>query len=157
MSNKNEAFSRVVIDRLLEKSGWNLIDSHQVKFESSGVNGRADYLLMGCHGVLCVLEAKNPHRDPYDAKEQARKYAEEAKAPFIILSNGSDHWFWNYQLQSEQDAYRIEKFPSKEDLEWLSQRNLKPPSPLFHPLTKNYFSKQNEDILLRGYQLKAIS
>src|ERR1700722_8013316 len=149
MKNKNEAFSRILIDRLLEKSGWDLTDSHQVTFESSGSSGRADYLLMGSRGVLCVLEAKNPHCDPYDAKEQARRYAEEVKAPFIILSNGNEHWFWNYQLQSERDAYRIEKFPSKTDLEWLSKRNLNPPSPLFQSLSRDYFSKQSEDIFLR--------
>ena len=157
MTKNNEAFSRILIDRLLEKSGWSLTDPQQVRFESSGSNGRADYLLMGPHGVLCVLEAKKPNSDPYDAKEQARKYAEEARAPFIILSNGSEHWFWNYQLESEQDAYRIEKFPCKGDLEWLRQRNLNPPAPLFKPLTKNYFSKQNEEILLRGYQIRAIN
>lgn len=155
-NNNKEAFSRVLIDRLLERSGWNLIDPNQVKFESFGSSGRADYLLMGHHGPLCVLEAKNPHCDPYDAKEQARKYAEETKAPFIILSNGNEHWFWNYQLQSEQDAYRVERLPSRNDLEWLSQRNLNPPSPLFHPLEKTYFHQQSEDILLRGYQIKAI-
>ena len=155
MKNQNEAFSRILIDRLLEKSGWNLTDSSQVKFESSGSSGRADYLLMGQHGPLCVLEAKNPHCDPYDAKEQARKYAEETKAPFIILSNGKEHWFWNYQLQSQQDAYRIERLPSRNDLEWLRQRNLNPPDPLFRALEKTYFSSQSEDILLRGYQIKA--
>jgi predicted type IV restriction endonuclease len=135
MQKRNEAFSRILIDKLLEKSGWDLTDPHQVRFESSGSSGRADYLLMGHHGVLCVLEAKPPHCDPYDAKEQARKYAEETRAPFIVLSNGKEHWFWNYQLQSKRDAYRIERLPSKDDLEWLRQRNLNPPSPLSHPLT----------------------
>lgn len=156
MNKQNEAFSRILIDKLLEKSSWNLTDPHQIRFESLGSSGKADYLLMGPYGPLCVLEAKNPHLDPYDAKEQARKYAEETKAPFIILSNGNEHWFWNYQLQSEQDAYRIERLPSRNDLEWLSQRNLNPPSPLFQPLEKNYFHQQSEDIFLRGYQIKGI-
>ncbi len=30
----------------------------------------------GQHGPLCVLEAKRENRDPYDAKEQGRGYAE---------------------------------------------------------------------------------
>jgi hypothetical protein len=32
----NEAFSRVLIDRALEFSGSNLLDSHQVRFELNG-------------------------------------------------------------------------------------------------------------------------
>jgi type I site-specific restriction endonuclease len=62
------------------------------------------------------LEAKREDVDPYDAKEQARGYAENLKAPFIILSNGREHWFWNY-TRIDQDAYRIERLPSREDLE----------------------------------------
>ncbi len=37
----NEAFSRVLIDKALEFSGWNLLDSHQVRFEINGTTGRA--------------------------------------------------------------------------------------------------------------------
>jgi predicted type IV restriction endonuclease len=46
MSNgQNEAFSRILIDKALEFSGWDLLDSKQVQFEFHNVNGRADYLL----------------------------------------------------------------------------------------------------------------
>ena len=72
----NEAFSRILIDKALEASGWNLLDPHQVKFELRGTDGRrADYLLGGHRGPLSVLEAKNEDEDPYDAKEQAQGYA----------------------------------------------------------------------------------
>ena len=67
--------------------------------------------------MLCVLEAKRDDVDPYDAKEQARGYAENLKAPFVILSNGREHWFWNYERKDQRDAYRIERLPSREDLE----------------------------------------
>ena len=87
MRNQPEAFSRVLIDHALQDSGWNLLDPRQVRFELHGANGRADYVLLGAHGPLCVLEAKRPDTDPYDAKEQARGYAENLTAPFIILSN----------------------------------------------------------------------
>src|ERR1017187_2412413 len=91
-SGQNEAFSRVLIDKALEFSGWNLLDSQQVRFELSLTDGRADYLLGGYRGPLCVLEAKREDVDPYDAKDQARGYAENVKAPFVILSNGKEHW-----------------------------------------------------------------
>jgi len=125
----NEAFSRVLIDKALEFSGWNLLDSHQVRFELNTATGRADYVLCGQRGPLCVLEAKREDIDPYEAKEQARGYAENVKAPFIILSNGREHWFWNY-TRKDQDAYRIERLPSLADLERLRLKNLQPPRPL---------------------------
>jgi len=71
----NEAFSRVLIDKALEASGWNLLDPHQVRFELNSVTGRADYVLGGQHGPLSVLEAKREELDPYDAKDQAHDAA----------------------------------------------------------------------------------
>jgi hypothetical protein len=78
----------VLIDQALRESNWDLLDPHRVRFESSGRDGRADYVLLGKNGPLCVLEAKRPDADPYEAKEQARGYAENVGAPFIVLSNG---------------------------------------------------------------------
>jgi predicted type IV restriction endonuclease len=81
MNGQNEAFSRILIDKALEYSGWNLLDGKQVQFELHTSNGRADYLLKDKLGrVLCVLEAKREDLDPYDAKEQARGYAENLKS-----------------------------------------------------------------------------
>ena len=105
----SEAFSRILIDKTLDDSNWDLLK--QVHFELSTSTGRADYVLKGQHGPICVIEAKSEDKDPYDAKEQARGYAENINAPFIILSNGKEHWFWNYR-RSDQDAYRIERLPS---------------------------------------------
>ena len=68
---KPEAFSRVLIDQALKDSGWDLLDDRRVSFELDGQSGRADYVLRGERGPLCVLEAKRPDLDPYDAKEQA--------------------------------------------------------------------------------------
>ena len=81
--HKPEAFSRVLIDQALTESGWNLLDSRQVRLELNTATGRADYVLLGPHGPLCVLEAKREDADPYEAKEQARGYAENMKAPFV--------------------------------------------------------------------------
>jgi type I restriction enzyme R subunit len=152
----NEAFSRVLIDKALEISGWNLLDPRQVRFELSGQSGRADYVLSGAHGPLCVLEAKREDVDPYDAKEQARGYAENMHAPFIILSNGREHWFWNY-ARTDQDAYRIERLPSPEDLDRLRLKNLQPPRPLMSEvITPDWLNAFKADLNLRRYQIKAI-
>ena len=158
MTGQNEAFSRVLIDKALEFSGWNLLDPQQVVFEQHTTNGRADYLLKDRLGrVLCVLEAKREDLDPYDAKEQARGYAENLKAPLVILSNGREHWFWNYERADQRDAYRIERLPSRDDLERVRLKNLQPPRPLGSEIaTPDYLRSFKHDLLLRRYQINAL-
>src|SRR6267143_885640 len=154
---KPEAFSRVLIDQALKDSGWDLLDDRRVSFELDGQSGRADYVLRGERGPLCVLEAKRPDLDPYDAKEQARGYAENLRAPFVILSNGIVHYFWNYARADQRDAYRIERLPSPTDLERLRLKNLQPPRPLGSENIKpDYLRSFNPDITVRGYQIKAL-
>lgn len=159
MSNsRNEAFSRILIDKALEYSGWDLLNPQQIQFEFHTVNGRADYLLKDNLGrVLCVLEAKREDNDPYDAKEQARGYAENLQAPFILLSNGREHWFWNFERAGQRDAYRIECFPSREDLERLRLKNLQPPRPVqTEIIAPSYLRQLRPDLKLRSYQIRAI-
>jgi type I restriction enzyme R subunit len=153
----NEAFSRVLIDKALEVSGWDLLDPRQVQFEQNTVNGRVDYLLKDTSGrTLCVLEAKREDLDPYDAKEQARAYA-ELNASFVILSNGREHWFWNYERADQQDAYRIERLPSREDIQRVRLRNLQPPRPLQTEVIRPaYLRAIRPDLTLRGYQIRAL-
>lgn len=132
-----------------------MLDPKQVSFELNTATGRADYLLKG-QRPLCVLEAKREDVDPYDAKEQARGYAENVKAPFIILSNGREHWFWNY-TRKDQDAYRIERLPSQADLERLRLKNLQPPRPLASEIVKaDYLKKFRPDLTVRRYQIEAL-
>ena len=156
-AGQNEVFSRILIDKALEFSGWDLLNPQQVQFELHTSSGRADYLLKDKLGrVVCVLEAKREDVDPYDAKEQARGYAENLKAPFIILSNGREHWFWNFERADQRDAYRIERLPSLEDLERLRLKNLQPPRPLESELVKpDYLRHLKHDLTCR-YQIRAM-
>ena len=153
-----EAFSRILIDKALEFSGWNLLNPQQIQFEQHTGTGRADYLLKDSLGrVLCVLEAKREGLDPYDAKEQARGYAEQLNAPFIILSNGREHWFWNHERADQRDAYRIERLPSRDDLERAKLKNLQPPGPLRSEIvTPEYLRQLKHDLTLRRYQIRAM-
>jgi len=157
-TGRNEALSRVLIDHALEDSEWDLLDPQQVLFELHTPNGRADYLLKDNLGrVSCVLEAKREDLDPYDAKEQARGYAENLKAPFVILSNGREHWFWNLERADQRDAYRIERLPSREDLERLRLKNMQPPRPLHSEvITPEYIRHLKHDLTLRHYQIRAM-
>jgi type I restriction enzyme R subunit len=96
-------------------------------------------------------------RRSHDAKEQGRGYAENVKAPFIILSNGREHWFWNYQRADQQDAYRIERLPSREDLERLLLKNLQPPRPLQSEVIQpDYLRHLKHDLALRRYQIRVL-
>lgn len=155
---QGEAFSRILIDKALEASGWNLLDSAQVQFELHTASGRADYLLKDKVGrVLCVLEAKRENLDPYDAKEQARGYAENLNAPLILLSNGREHWFWNYERREERDAYRIERLPSRDDLIRVQLKNHNPPRPLESEIIRpDYLTRFKQDVKLRRYQINAM-
>jgi len=78
----NEAFSRVLTDKELEFSGWNLLNARGVHFELMGANGRANYVLADLRGPLTALEAKKKDADSSDAKEQVRGY------PLTFVSSG---------------------------------------------------------------------
>lgn len=91
-----EAFSRILIDRTLTESDWDLLNPRQVRFETRA-GGRTDYVLLDDKGMaLCVLEAKREDLDPYDAKEQARGYAENLRCGWrpstVRLAHGSGRY-----------------------------------------------------------------
>jgi len=110
-----ETDARIVIDRLLREAGWDIEDKSQVSTEEAAVDGRADYLLKSTlTRPLAVVEAKRFSTDPYSAKGQAREYAQSLAAPFVILSNGREHYFWEYETG---DARPVVGLPNRADLE----------------------------------------
>jgi type I restriction enzyme R subunit len=110
-----ETDARMVVDQLLKEAGWDIFDKSQVSTEETAADGRADYLLKNSlTRPLCVLETKRFGKDPYGAKEQTLPYAKGLGAPFIILSNGQEHYFWDY---CDSDARPIMGMPSRADLE----------------------------------------
>ena len=157
MPGQGEAFSRVLIDQALRESGWDLLDHTRVKFEQRA-GGRADYVLLDKLGrALCVLEAKREDLDPYDAKGQGRRYAENLKAPFVILSNGRIHYLWKLERLNEEDAGRIERLPSFEDLDRMRLKNMQPPRPLQTDVVgPDYLERFTRDRVLRRYQIAAL-
>lgn len=120
-----EASARIKINKLLEAAGWsfdkNIKLESGVKLEDLGEDfehtkqGFIDYLLLDEKGFpLLVLEAKRENKNPLDGKEQARKYARNNKARFIILSNGNLHYFWDTDHGVEK---LITEFPSQKSLQ----------------------------------------
>jgi len=115
--NKNEAFSRVIIDAMLAAQGWNTTDPNMVRFEVSMSDGtRADYVLCDRNGrSMAVIEAKRYSINPADASTQARNYAQQLGVPYIFLTNGAEVLFWEWQ--SEAYAHPVKTFFKQDDLE----------------------------------------
>lgn len=127
---KKEASARIKINKLLEESGWLFEDCDKgkaniqlepgVKYAELGddfekhTHGFIDFLLLDKDGrALVVVEAKKESIDPLSAKEQARNYARNVGARFIILSNGNIHYFWDTK-HGNPDI--ISRFPTQESI-----------------------------------------
>ncbi len=153
-----EADTRIIIDRLLREAAWNPEDKAQVSTEEEAADGRADYVLKNQRTQpLTVLEAKRFSIDPYSAKPQARAYAESLGAPFVILSNGQDHYFWDYAMG---DAHPILGFPTQADLERRANLRLHRSGDLQTTLRArpypSSFRFKGEDVDAWPYQLRCL-
>jgi len=126
-----EATARIKINRLLDEAGWrffddangpaNIVLEPNTKITETQIdelgndfettkNGFIDFLLLDREGKpLIVLEAKSEGKNPLAAKEQARRYAREQNARFVILSNGNIHYLWDLK---QGNPSVITKFPS---------------------------------------------
>ena len=103
----NETEIRIIIDHLLRQAGWRLPGDIAPNVRAGQrITGErsleADYVLNDdkCF-PLAVLEVKRSEIGALSGKEQAREYAKELKAPFVILSNGKEHYFWNMAKHHE--------------------------------------------------------
>lgn len=153
-----EADARIVVDRLLRESGWDIEDKSQVSTEEASADGRADYLLKNQRTQpLSVLETKRFSTDPYSAKGQARDYAVSLGAPFVILSNGREHYFWEYETG---DARPIVGLPSRADLERRANLRQHRTGSLQTTLAAlplpTRFRFKSEDVDARPYQLRCL-
>jgi len=144
----NEAFSRVVIDALLQDVGWNLTDGQSVRYEYPLHDGtRADYVLSDRNGrALAVVEAKRFSVNPADAAAQARAYAEQLKVPFVFLSNGRETRFWEYAAEAHPRP--VATFFSQDNLERRAATRKLHTDPLAIPIDRK--------IVERDYQVDCI-
>jgi type I restriction enzyme R subunit len=153
-----EADARMLIDKLLESSGWRITNKAQVATEEPSSDGRADYLLKDSRSrPLAVLEAKRFAIDPYTAKEQAKAYACTLGAPFVILSNGQDHYFWDY---ADGDARPVMGFPTQADLERRANIKLHRKGDIKQCLESlplpHRFAFKGEEVEVRPYQIECL-
>lgn len=198
MPNTKEAKARIKINKLLEESGWRFEDSEKgkaniqleagVKFNeldenlenavtSDGRRGAIDFLLLDKDGrALVVVEAKKEAIDPLSAKEQAKNYARNTGARFVILSNGNIHYFWDTK-HGNPDT--ISRFPTQDSITQYEKYTPNPEELAQTPVDENYviamqmptyssdpvfqnektrdeFLKNNNLKQLRQYQVQAI-
>ena len=135
MPKENEPLARIKINRLLEESGWRFEDTDLgpanialeagVKYKdlgddfenavtSDGRRGSVDFMLLDKDKKpLVVLEAKRKDIEPLAAKEQARNYARNCGARFVILSNGNIHYFWDTKHGNPET---ITRFPTPDSI-----------------------------------------
>ena len=111
-----------LIDGQIAKTGWNLFDRHQVRFEvpASGddddwTDGITDYsLYLETGEIIAVVEAKRQSRSPQVAREQAKLYAtrieqNQSFRPFVFLANGLEIWFWDTEDETPRIALETEE------------------------------------------------
>lgn len=193
MLNSKEAKARIKINKLLEESGWRFEDEKNekaniqlepgVKVNDLGDDfeheekGYIDFLLLDKDGkALLVLEAKRESVDPLSAKEQARNYARNVGARFVILSNGNIHYFWDTK-HGNPDT--ISRFPTQDSITQYEKYTPNPAELAQTPIDENYiietqmpgfakdpafqnesarldFLKNNNLKQLRPYQVQAI-
>ncbi|MBN1887475.1 MAG: DEAD/DEAH box helicase family protein [Thermoflexales bacterium] len=153
-----ETDARIVIDRLLREAGWDIEDKAQVSTEEAVTAGRADYVLKDSRArPLVVIEAKRFSVDPYAAKDQAREYARTLPVHFVILSNGDDHYLWDY---ADGDARPILGMPAQADLERRANLKLHRKGQLSQSLAAvpypQRFRFKGEEVTVRPYQLECL-
>jgi len=154
---------KILIDKALEKRGWNLKDDRQVveEYELSvdpSISGEevtsdrfVDYLLFDNVGdPLAVVEAKRYSRDAYEGKRQAEEYADALKQKtgkdcFIFLTNGEDILFWDRPRYATR---KVMGFFTQDELMTRRQQNQSTSDPRT--------MKIKENIVDRPYQIQAI-
>ncbi len=190
---QKEAKARIKINKLLEESGWSFEDTEKgraniqlepgVKYSELGDDfenhkqGFIDFLLLDKDSrALVVVEAKKESIDPLSAKEQARNYARNSGARFVILSNGNIHYLWDTK-HGNPDT--ISRFPTQDSITQYEKYTPNPEELAQTPIDENYviatqmpaysndpvfqnvatraeFLKKNYLKQLRPYQVQAI-
>lgn len=193
-----EATARIKINKLLESAGWRFFDDNgkpanirlepTIQIKSTDLDqmgddfekterGFIDFLLLnGKNFPLIVLEAKPEDKNPLIGKEQARRYARSLNCRFVMLSNGTLHYFWdlergnpyiitafptpdsvgNYQQVQPNPARLVEEQVERDYIVRTQRPNYKSEAAWLSETERPGFIEANRLRFLRDYQLKAV-
>lgn len=126
-----------IIDISLKEAGWSALrKGREIEYPVQGMpitkdnprgNGFVDYVLWDDNGKpLALIEAKRTSRNVEVGKHQAFLYANcledmHGQRPIIFYTNGYETRIWEDQFYST--PREIHGFYTKEELQWLLQRN----------------------------------
>lgn len=184
MADKKEAYTRVIIDKMLSQVNWRLLDEDDSRknvileytIRDKSKTGRSDYTLLDMYNrPIAIIEAKAPDKHPLSAKRQVKKYANSIGVRYVYLSNGKEHYFWDVE---KGEPERIVQFHSPQELAELTNADVVGLPTLSNfdfdeyviaylqnPRVKNLISNELKDkyveenklIKLRPYQVDAVN
>ena len=106
--NLDEAGVRArVIDRILERLGWETFDRNEVKSEYPVSGGLVDYALLVDGAPKVFIEAKRPSEGLGFHQDQLVTYSAKRGVPLAVLTNGLDWWFYLPLKEGEFEARRF--------------------------------------------------
>ncbi len=152
MSDK-EALARVKIDKLLEESGWRLLDDNQKRknvvleqgYRYDKKTKFTDYLLLDAYSrPLAVIEAKKKDYPLRSAKAQAMEYATRLGVRYFYLSNGEEHLFCDVQ---DGVLHPADSFLNQDELITLTENS---------DIRKNLWEETCEDTVLAEIKVSNI-
>ena len=163
----SEADARIKIDAALRRAGWRLADDDspnvrtEITVREEGETRRPDYILEDERRFpLAIVEAKSAEHDPLEGKEQVRKYADQWKARFALLSNGDLHYFWDLRADGPTPVLSL---PGQKSLEVRAKTDFSPQNFMSEEVNTDYIAKTQgratppENLRpLRDYQLDAV-
>ena len=83
-----------VIDRLLERLGWEIFDENEFRREYPVPGGRVDYALLDNGDPKVFIEAKGPTEQLGHHEDQLVTYSAKRGVPLATLTNGLEWWLY---------------------------------------------------------------
>ena len=95
-SQSEQATREIVVNRIIEKLGWDTLNPGEVAREYPVLGGKVDYCLRVPKPKrdLVLIEVKRVDTDLGEHQEQLLRYAFDAGAPLAVLTNGLLWWLY---------------------------------------------------------------
>ena len=96
-----------VIDRILERLGWEIFDDSEFVREFAVPGGKVDYALLVNRSPKVFIEAKRPSEDLRHHEDQLVTYSAKRGVRLAVLTNGLNWWLY---LPLKEGDFRQRRF-----------------------------------------------